>query len=130
MSHPDGGDGGRDRIVIRDLELRGIVGINEWERRCPQDILINLELTVDTRAAAASDSIEDSLNYRSLTKAVIELVESSRFHLVEALAEAIARLVVGRFAATRVRVRVEKPGALRHAASVGVEIERRREDFD
>lgn len=118
-----------DRIIVRDLELRGIIGINDWERRHPQDVRVNLELSVDTRAAAASDAIEDSLNYRSLTKAVIELVESSEFRLVEALAEAIARLAIERFGAGAVRVRLEKPGALRHAASVGVEIERRRDDF-
>lgn len=120
---------GRDRIVIRDLEVRGIVGINQWERRHPQDIRLNLALGVDTRRAAASDSIDDSLNYRSLTKAVIDLVEASSFHLVEALAEAIARLAIERFGAESVWVRVEKPGALRHAESVGVEIERESADF-
>lgn len=120
---------GRDRIVIRDLEVSGIVGINDWERRYRQDILLNLELTVDTRAVAASDSIEDAVNYRSLTKAIIELVESSSYRLVEGLAEAIARLAVERFGVDAVRVRVEKPGALRHAESVGVEIEREAGDF-
>lgn len=120
---------GRDRIVIHDLQVRGIVGINEWERWHPQDILIHLELGVDTRPAAASDSIEDSLDYRALAKAVIELVEGSSYRLVEALAAAIARLAVERFGATTVRVRLEKPGALRHAESVGVEIERAADDF-
>lgn len=118
-----------DRIVVRDLELRAIIGINDWERLHPQDIRVDLVLFVDTRRAASSDSIEDSLDYRALTKAVIELVEGSSYRLVEALAEAIARLAVERFAAAAVRVRLEKPGALRHAASVGVEIERRPEDF-
>ena len=119
-----------DRIVIRDLAVSGVVGINDWERRYPQDILVNLEITVDTRAAAASDSIDDCLNYRSLTKAVIELVRGSSYHLVEALAAAIARLVVEEFGAEAVRVRLEKPGALRHAESVGVEIERGPDDFE
>ncbi len=119
-----------DRIIIRDLAVSALVGINDWERRYPQDILIDLEVTVDIRAAAASDSIDDSLNYRSLTKAVIELVEGSSYHLVEALATAIARLVIEEFGAPAVRVRLEKPGALRHAESVGVEIERGPDDFE
>jgi FolB domain-containing protein len=117
-----------DRIIIRDLLLRGVVGINEWERKHRQDILINMVLSVDTRAAAASDDVEDALNYRTLTKSVIELVEASSFHLVEALAEAIATVCLQDFGASTARVRVEKPGALRFASSVGVEIERHRSD--
>ncbi len=118
-----------DRIIIRDLLVRGIVGVNEWEREHSQDILINLVLEVETRLAAASDNIEDSLNYRTLTKAIIALVEESSFRLVEALAEAIARLCVVEFGAGVARVRLEKPGALRFARSVGVEIERDAGDF-
>lgn len=118
-----------DKILIRDLLVRGIIGLNDWEREKKQDILINLALEVDTRAAAASDDIEDSLNYRSLTKAIVAHVESSTRFLVEALASDIARIAVIDFAADRVQVRVEKPGALRFAQSVGVEIERDRADF-
>ena len=118
-----------DRIIIRDLALRGIIGINDWEREHPQDIVINLVLSVDTRAAAASDDIADSLNYRTLTKEIATLVESSSFHLIEALAQAVARLCVVEMGAESARVRVEKPGALRWARSVGVEIERGRGDF-
>ncbi len=113
-----------DKIIIRDLELRGIIGINDWERVHRQDILINLELEVDTRAAARSDDIDDSLNYRTLTKAIAALVEGSSFKLIEALAEAIARLCLEDFGGRSARVRVEKPGALRWARSVGVEIVR------
>jgi FolB domain-containing protein len=119
-----------DKILIRDLLVRGILGLNDWEREKKQDILINLTLEVDTRAAAASDDIEDSLNYRSLTKAVVSHVESSSRFLVEALAADLARIAVVDFAADRVRVRVEKPGALRFAHSVGIEIERSRADFE
>jgi FolB domain-containing protein len=113
-----------DRILIRDLLVRGIVGINPEERRAKQDVVINLELTVDTRAAARSDDIAQAVNYRSVCKRVIEHVESSAPLLVERLAGDIARLVLAEFAVERVRVRVEKPGALRFARSVGVEIER------
>ena len=119
-----------DKILIRDLLVRGIIGLNDWEREKKQDILINLTLSVDTAAAARSDDIEDSLNYRSLTKAIVEHVEASSRFLVEALASDIARIAVVDFGAERVAVRLEKPGALRFAHSVGVEIERSRADYD
>lgn len=119
-----------DRILIRDLLVRGILGLNEWEREKKQDILINLTLWVDTTAAARSDDIADSLNYRSLTKAIVAHVEAASRFLVEALAADIARIAILEFGANRVTVRVEKPGALRFAHSVGVEIERSRSDYD
>jgi FolB domain-containing protein len=120
----------QDKIVIKDLLLRGIIGLNDWEREKKQDILINLTLFTDTRAAGRSDDPADILNYRTITKAIIEYVESSEHYLVEALAAAIARICVVEHNADRVIVRVEKPGALRCARSVGVEIERERADFE
>jgi FolB domain-containing protein len=118
-----------DRIIIKDLMLRGIIGINEWEREQKQDILINLTLTLDLKPAGASDQIEDTANYRTLTKQIIAYVESSAHFTVEALASEIARMSVGTAGVERARVRVEKPGALRFARSVGVEIERSAADF-
>lgn len=120
----------RDRIIIRDLRLRGIVGINDWEREKRQDIVVNLTLFGDLRSAGASDRIEDTLNYRSLTKDVIAHVEGSSHYLVERLATELARICVVDHGADRARVRVEKPAALRFSDSVGVEIERRRSDFE
>jgi FolB domain-containing protein len=117
-----------DKLIIRDLLLRGIIGINDWEREKKQDILVNLALSTDVRAAGQSDSIDDTLNYRTIAKRVIEYVEGSAHYTVEALATAIARICVEGGAARAV-VRVEKPGALRFAQSVGVEIERTPEDF-
>jgi dihydroneopterin aldolase/2-amino-4-hydroxy-6-hydroxymethyldihydropteridine diphosphokinase len=117
-----------DRIEIKDLLLRAIIGVNEEERRNRQDVVINLVLYVDTRAAAASDAIEDAVNYRTLTKRVIELVERSQFYLVERMAAEIAAVCLDEPRVQQVRVRVEKPGALRFARSVGVEIERARAD--
>lgn len=116
-----------DRIEIKDLLLRGILGINDWEREKPQDILINLTLFTDLRVAGASDEIGDTVNYRTLTKRVIEHVESSARFTVEALAADIAGLCLEQPGVRRARVRVEKPGALRFARSVGVEIERAAE---
>jgi FolB domain-containing protein len=118
-----------DQLIIKDLLLRGIVGINDWEREKKQDILVNLVLFTDTRRAGETDSIEDSVNYRTVTKQVIQLVENGKRFTVEALAADIARLCVQTPGVSRARVRVEKPGALRFARSVGVEIERSREDF-
>jgi len=119
----------RDRILIENLLVRGIVGLNDWERVTKQDIVIHLEILGDLSTAGRSDDVADTLNYRTLTKAVIEYVESSEHFLVEALAHEIARIAVTGHGAERVRVRVEKPGALRFAESVGVEIERERSDF-
>jgi D-erythro-7,8-dihydroneopterin triphosphate epimerase len=117
-----------DRILIQDLHLRTIIGINDEERTDRQDVLINLIVETDTRAAGNSDEIADAVNYRTLTKEIIELVETSRFLLVERLAEEIARLCLSDVRVERVSVTVEKPQALRFARSVGVSIERSRDD--
>jgi len=119
----------RDCVEIKDLLVRAIIGINDWERRERQDVLINLCLFTDTRPAGKSDNIADALNYRSVAKRVIALAEQSQFFLVERLAEEIARVCVQEFGVERVRVEVEKPGAVRFARSVGVVIERTAEDF-
>ena len=119
----------RDCVEIKDLLVRAIIGINDWERRERQDVLINLCLFTDTRAAGKSDNIADALNYRSVAKRVIALAEKSQFFLVERLAEEIARVCVQEFGVEGVRVEVEKPGAVRFARSVGVVIERTAEDF-
>jgi FolB domain-containing protein len=116
-----------DRILIKDLLLRAIVGINEEERRNRQDVLINITLYADTRLAGVSDDIDDAVNYRTITKRVIELVESSQFFLVEKMAAEIAAICLSDERVTRTCVRVEKPGALRFARSVGIEIERGRD---
>jgi FolB domain-containing protein len=118
-----------DRILIKNLLLRGILGIKPDEREKLQDILINLELVADLKVAGLSDAIDDALNYRSVTKDVIALVEDSAFHTVEKLATEIARLAILRHGAAAVTVMVEKPGALRFAESVGVEITRTAADF-
>lgn len=119
-----------DRIQIKDLLLRTIVGINEEERRNQQDVLINIVLHADTRTAGATDSIEDAVNYRTITKRVIALVENSRFHLVEKMAAEITTICLEDSRVECATVRVEKPGALRFARSVGVEIERRQADLE
>lgn len=118
-----------DKILIEDLLLRAIIGINEDEREKMQDVLINLILYADTSAAGSLDSIEYAVNYRTITKKVIALVEDSGFCLVEKLAAEIAAVCLEDELVEKVKVRVEKPGALRFTRSVGVEIVRSREDL-
>jgi len=118
-----------DQIYIKDLLLRTIIGINNEERRNRQDVIINITLEADTRAAGQSDDINDAVNYRSLTKSIIQLVENSQFYLVEKLAAEIAGLCLNDPRVVRAIVTVEKPGALRFARSVGVTIYRTREDY-
>ena len=118
-----------DRILIKDLLLRGIIGINDWEREKPQDILINITMFGDLRAAGESDDISDAINYRTITKQIIAHVESCQRFTVEALAADVARICLQTAGVERVRVKLEKPGALRFARSVGVEIERQRSDL-
>ncbi|MCA9115904.1 MAG: dihydroneopterin aldolase [Planctomycetaceae bacterium] len=118
-----------DVILIRDLLLRAIIGINDDERRNRQDVLINIRMRTDTRTAAASDQIEDAVNYRTIAKNVIELVENSSFLLVEKLAGEVAALCLQDERVNSVQVTVEKPTALRFAASVGITIERTRSDL-
>ncbi len=115
-----------DQIQIRDLLLRTIIGVNDDERRNRQDVLINITLDVDTRAAGRSDDLEQTVNYRSLAKQIIALVEGSQFYLVEKLAAEIVALCLADERVARAHVTVEKPGALRFARSVGVSIERAR----
>jgi D-erythro-7,8-dihydroneopterin triphosphate epimerase len=117
-----------DQIEIKDLLLRTVIGITESERRNHQDVLINIVLFVDTRSAGLSDDIEAAVNYRTITKQLIALVESSQYFLVEKLAAEIAAVCLADRRVERVRVSVEKPGALRFARSVGVTIERQRAD--
>jgi FolB domain-containing protein len=116
-----------DQILIKDLLLRAVIGINDDERRDRQDVLVNLVLDVDTRAAGESDDVAQAVNYRTLNKQIIRLVEGSQFHLVEKLAAEIAHLCLQEPGVIRARVQVEKPGALRFARSVGVVIERSRD---
>ena len=115
-----------DKIHISDLLIRCVIGVHDWERKDKQDVLINIELESDLHAAGASDDFQDAVDYRAITKKVIGLVQGSSYYLVEALAEAIALICLEDDRVHRAKVRVEKPGALRFARSVGVEVDRVR----
>lgn len=120
-----------DRIHIRDLVVAGILGINPDERIHRQDILINATLWADTREAAASDDINDAVNYRTITKQLISLVERGEPMLVERLVAELAEICLDADErVVAVEMTVEKPGALRHARSVGITIYRTRRGVD
>lgn len=118
-----------DRILIRNLLLRAIIGVNDEERCNLQDVVLNITLETDTRKAGGSDRIEDTVNYRTIAKEIIAYVQGSNHYLVEKLAAEVARLCLSHEGVLGVTVRVEKPGALRFADSVGVEIMRTHQDF-
>jgi FolB domain-containing protein len=118
-----------DRIEIKDLLLRCIVGINEDERKDKQDVLINIVMFVNIQRASSSDNIGDTVNYRTVTKQIIEHVEASQYFLVETLADRVAQICLRDPCVREVEVSVEKPGALRFARSVGVRLSRTREDY-
>ena len=117
-----------DQVFIRDLLVRGIIGVYDWERREAQDILINLVLFTDLRQAGESDDLTHSIDYHSLAKKVQAHAEQAQRLTVEALAADLAHLCLEDPGVQSVRVRVEKPGAVRFARSVGVEIERPPEE--
>jgi FolB domain-containing protein len=119
-----------DKIIIRDLRVQGIIGVNPEERVKRQVILVNLTLYADTRPAAVSDDIADAVNYHSVALRVKAHIENSAYFLVEKLADELARLILIEFPhVRRLRLRLEKPDILPFAAAVGVEIERSSTDY-
>jgi len=115
-----------DIVFINDLDIETIIGIYDWERKIRQVVRLNLEMNTDVRRAAASDRIDDALDYKSVAKRLIGFVGESDFQLVETLAERCADIVLDEFPVDWVRLRVDKPGAVRGSKSVGIIIERGR----
>jgi len=115
-----------DKVIIKNLLARGIIGIRDWERKRPQDILINITLFNDTHRAGETDDINDCADYSTVSKKVLAHAESAGRFTVEALANDLAKLCLEEANVQKVIVCVEKPGAVRFAESVGVEIERLR----
>lgn len=119
-----------DRIFIRNLLVRGIVGINPEERKNRQDILVNVVLFADTARPGVTDAIEDTVNYRTIAKAIIAHIEEGKPNLVEYLAaQLVAICFAGDSRIEAVELSLEKPGAVRFSESVGVTIYRRRDEF-
>ena len=115
-----------DFILVRDLSCRAVIGDNPDERRARQDLLLQLRLGYDGLAAGRTDRLADALDYRALKKQVVDHVEASSFHMLEALAESVADLCLANPRVRTVELTLDKPGALRFARSVAVEIRRER----
>ena len=117
-----------DQVFKTDLAVRGILGLNDWEREKPQEILINIVLLADLNTPGHSDNIHDSVNYRTVAKKVLVHAQTAQPQTVESLAADIAHLCLQETGVQKVRVRMEKPGAVRFSRSVGVEIERDKDE--
>lgn len=118
-----------DIVFVKDLRVDTVIGIYDWERKIRQVVSIDLEMGTDIAAAARSDDISDTLNYKSVSKRIIGFVRDSEFELVEKLAEQIAEIVLTEFPTPWLRLKLGKPGAVRGSSEVGVVIERRKEDY-
>jgi D-erythro-7,8-dihydroneopterin triphosphate epimerase len=115
-----------DIINITDLSLGCIIGLNDWERTQKQNVLVNIVLYADLSRPCKTDRIEDSVDYKEIKKQIIAMVENSSFYLIERLAGSVAEICLVHPLVKAVQVRVDKPGALRYAKSVGVEIFRKQ----
>jgi dihydroneopterin aldolase len=115
-----------DRIYLHGLTTECIIGFIDWERRMPQTLVIDLELPCDCTHAAESDLVDDTVDYKKVAKRVLAWVGASQFQLLESLVHRLALLLLSEFPLAWVRVRVSKPGAIRHSRDVGVCIERTR----
>ena len=113
-----------DTIFLRDLEVDATIGIFEWEKRIKQKVRIDLEMATNITKAATSDSIEDALDYKAISKRIIQFVEDSRYELIETLIEKVAEILLQEFNIPWVRVTISKPGAVRGSRDVGITIER------
>jgi dihydroneopterin aldolase len=114
----------KDLVFIEDLRIQTVIGVFDWEREITQTISLDLQMAYDISRAAKSDDIVDTLNYKAVSKRMIQFVESSEFQLVEALAEHCASIVLEEFPVTWLRLKLSKPGAVRGSSAVGVIIER------
>ena len=118
-----------DKIFLRGLRIQTIIGVHHWERTLERPLVFDLELGVDTRAAASSDHVRDAVDYAAVGDTVRELATTLKPQLLETLAEHIARALFDRFPIQTLNLGIDKPGAIGHVGGVGVLIERRREDF-
>ena len=116
-----------DRVFIEALEIDCVIGIYDWERKIRQPIVLDIEMGFDNRKPAASDDIADTLDYKAISKRLIQFVGDSSFGLVEALAENCCRIIIEEFGVAQVRLKLSKPGAVRGSKAVGVILERARE---
>ena len=116
-----------DRVFIEALEIECLIGIYDWERTIRQNVVLDIEMAFDNRIPASSDAIEHTLDYKAVSKRLMQFVGDSSYGLVETLAEQCAAIILNEFNVAWVRLKLAKPGAVRGARSVGVIVERRRQ---
>lgn len=116
-----------DKVFIEALEIECVIGIYDWERKIKQPIVLDIEMDSDNRRPAATDDIADTLDYKAISKRLIDFVGTSSFGLVETLAERCCAIILDEFGVTRVRLKLSKVGAVRGAKAVGVILERHRD---
>jgi len=117
---------GRDTIFLDGLEVRTVIGVEDWEREEPQTVVLDLQLACDATLSARTDDVHDALNYRTVAKAALAFGATNSFHLVETFAERLAAHLMQTCHVGWIRMRVSKPGAIRFSRTVGIEIERGR----
>jgi len=115
-----------DKVFIEALEIECVIGIYDWERKIRQPVVLDIEMAFDNRKPAATDDIADTLDYKAVSKRLIQFVSESDFGLVESLAERCAAIILEEFDVGHVRLKLAKPGAVRGSRAVGVIIERQR----
>ena len=113
-----------DIVFIRELRADTVIGVYDWERRVRQTVVLDLELASNNRRAAASDQIDDAMDYAAISARVLSFIEASEFQLIETMAERVAEVIIEEFAVPWLRLRLSKPGAVAQARDVGVLIER------
>ncbi len=116
-----------DKIIIEDLRVHAIVGILDWERKVPQELVLTVELETDLTLAAKSENIEDTVNYALVAERLDALIVSSKFKLLETLVERSADMLLEEFVSSWVKIRCIKPQVLRNTKAVGVEIVRTKD---
>ena len=116
-----------DKIILTDLRINAVIGIWDWEKRHPQTISIDLEIQTDTKKTSQSDSIEDVLDYKAVSKRVKQFIQASQFNLIETLAENVAKIILEEFDVQWLKLRISKPFAIRDSRNVGVSIERTKD---
>jgi len=117
-----------DIIFLKNLEIETVIGIYDWERKIKQTVVLDLEMATDISKAAASDHIDDTLDYKAVAKRLIQFVGEAKFELVETLTEKVAEIILNEFNVPWVKVVLNKQGAIRGAQGVGIIIERGKKD--
>ena len=113
-----------DKIILTDLRVDAVIGIWDWEKRNSQSISIHLEMQTDTKKISQSDSIEDALDYKAVSKRAKQFIQDSQFNLIETLAENLAQIILEEFNVQWLRLSISKPYAIRDSKNIGVCIER------